>query len=70
MEYVIWGIPPNKPTEELLMASSDGKPITDIMFARFCVDQLERVYNCSNVRIQTMDLTAGGNQLSIDAINV
>lgn len=69
MEYVIWGIPPHKDEEDLLITMFEGERITDIDIADWLASQLTKNHGCTEVRIQTIDLTAGVNQLFIDAIN-
>ncbi len=54
-EYVLWGIPPNKTEEELLVAKVKGNFITDIHDAQKIKHTLENMYHCKNVRIQKID---------------
>lgn len=56
-EYVIWGIPPHKDVEELLIANPHGRPITSKSEAELFVAILIHRIGCTNVRIQKIDLT-------------
>ena len=55
-EYVIWGIPPyledDPLNDTLLMASHDGKPITDYDTAVKCQEYLVDKIGCKLTRIQ------------------
>jgi hypothetical protein len=56
LEYVIWGIPPNKTDETLLLTAINGKKITDINKAKEYMDILKTKHNCSKLRIQSVNL--------------
>lgn len=56
-EYVIWGVPPNCKDEELLVAKIRGKNITEKEDALFFLDVMVATHNCTNCRIQEIDLT-------------
>jgi len=57
IEYVIWGVPPNEEEEKLLLTNLEGKPVTDIEVAKNLKSVLEKKHGCTNVRIQTVDLS-------------
>lgn len=57
VEYVIWGIPPGKSDESLLVAKLEGKPVTDKNAAEKVKSVLEDKHGCTEVRIQTVNLS-------------
>jgi len=60
LEYVIWGVPPHKEKEELLLSEFKGKAITDLKTAEIVVKLLESQIGCTQCRIQTVDLSDFG----------
>jgi hypothetical protein len=54
-EFAIWGIPPGKDEETLLVAMPHGKPITTIIEAQRLAEALLSQHQCRNVRIQHID---------------
>ena len=65
-EFVIWGVPPKKKDEELLVANVKGKPLTDKKQAQHILDVLTDKYGITKGRIQTIDFKTDPNFL--DAI--
>ena len=61
-EFVIWGIPPHTTQEELLATKANGEYITDYHTAKQIANTLQRL-GCSNVRIQTIDLSVCPSKL-------
>jgi hypothetical protein len=54
-EYVIWGKPPGRNNDDLLMTVCEGKPITDKDLAERLCRTLEKYHGCTDTRIQTLD---------------
>ena len=59
MEYILWGIVPNKTEEQILLSKFDGLPINSKELAINLKKVLEIKYKCNKVRIQEIDLTNG-----------
>jgi hypothetical protein len=57
IEYVLWGVPPGKKDEDLLIGTQGGKPITSKSQADKLKVWLETEKKCKKVRIQTLDLS-------------
>lgn len=57
IEYVIWGVPPGKTDEDLLVSKLEGKTVTDLKIAERVKDVLETKHGCKNVRIQTVNMS-------------
>lgn len=64
-EYAIWGIPPQKKHEDLLLTE-----IKSIEEAKKQMRVLEVRYGCTELRIQTIDLFNGFNEDFIKSINL
>jgi hypothetical protein len=56
-EYVIWGKPCPTESERLLLTKSGGHLITDRKTAEQLCKVLTEKYNCTDVRIQEIDLS-------------
>lgn len=61
-EFVIWGIAPNETDEQILATEVQGQKITSIFDAIKIQGVVERKYQCTNIRIQEIDLTDGFNE--------
>jgi len=55
-EYVIWGIPEGKSSDELLLTEVQGRKITSRGMAKKYADLLENKYGARKTRIQEIDL--------------
>lgn len=54
-EYIIWGIAPNDPDEQILLTTHGGKPITRQATATALALMLTAKHNCRFCRIQAID---------------
>jgi hypothetical protein len=63
-EYVLWGVPPGKSEEAILMTSFDGKTITDPKVAENLKKVLSDKHKCTKVRIQTVNMSDGKIDMS------
>lgn len=71
MEYVIWGVVPNvEGGEQLLLDKVKGQPITDMAVINYYVKLIEEQLGCTEVRVQTIDLTDGFNNDFKKTINI
>lgn len=58
-EYVIWGVPPGKNEEQLLLSKIEGKVITDPDIANKLKNVLETKHQCTKIRIQKVNMSDG-----------
>lgn len=61
--YIIWGIEPGNTSETPLVENFEGKDITDPKLADWIATTLEQKHNCTQTRVQAIDLK--DNNLSI-----
>ena len=54
-EYVIWGIAPGDPDEQILLTTHGGKPITSQATADALAIVLTTRHHCRECRIQAID---------------